>query len=49
MELGCEARVVATGGYAHLVADDIPAIEVINPDLSLVGLHLIYEMNKMGE
>ncbi len=49
MELGCEARVVATGGYVHLVADDIESIEVINADLSLVGLRLIYEMNKIGE
>ena len=49
MELGCEARVVATGGYVHLVADDIEAIEVINANLSLVGLRLIYEMNMIGE
>lgn len=49
MELGCEARVVATGGYAHLLAGDIPVIEVINPDLSLVGLRLIFEMNKIEE
>jgi type III pantothenate kinase len=49
MELGCKARVVATGGYVHLVAGDVESIEVINADLSLVGLRLIYEMNKIGE
>ena len=46
-ELGAEAKVVATGGYAYPLADEIPAIEIINPDLSLIGLHLIYEMNKI--
>ncbi len=47
-ELGCKAKVVATGGYAHL-AKEVPAVEVVNPDLSLIGLRLIYEMNKMEE
>jgi len=45
-ELGSKARVVATGGQAHLVAEGIPAIDVVNPDLTLIGLRLIYEMNK---
>jgi type III pantothenate kinase len=49
MELGCKARVVATGGYVNLVASDVEPIEVINADLSLVGLRLIYEMNNIGE
>jgi type III pantothenate kinase len=44
-ELGSKAKVVATGGYAYL-AREIPAIDIINPDLSLTGLYLIYEMNK---
>lgn len=46
-ELGSEAKVVATGGYAYPLAKEIPEIEIINPDLSLIGLHLIYEMNKI--
>lgn len=45
-ELGRKAKVIATGGQAHLLAHEIPAIEIINPDLTLVGLRLIYEMNK---
>jgi type III pantothenate kinase len=45
-ELGSKARVVATGGQAHLLADQTPAIELVNPDLTLVGLRLIYEMNQ---
>ena len=45
-ELGGEVKVVATGGYAELLARETPLIEVVNPDLTLEGLRLIYEMNK---
>jgi type III pantothenate kinase len=45
-ELGTKAKVVATGGQAYFLAQEIPAIEVVNPDLTLIGLRLIYEMNK---
>jgi hypothetical protein len=29
-----------------LLAGQTPAIELVNPDLTLVGLRLIYEMNQ---
>ncbi|GBD12299.1 Type III pantothenate kinase [bacterium HR24] len=45
-ELGADAKVVATGGYAHLIAAETRAIDHVNPDLTLVGLRLIYEMNR---
>jgi type III pantothenate kinase len=45
-ELGGKAKVVATGGQVHFLAGEIPTIDVINPDLTLIGLRLIYEMNK---
>jgi type III pantothenate kinase len=45
-ELESEAKVVATGGQAYPFAEEIPAIDLINPDLTLIGLRLIYEMNK---
>jgi len=45
-ELGVKAKVVATGGYAELLAKETSAIEEVNPDLTLVGLRIIYEMNK---
>jgi type III pantothenate kinase len=45
-ELGSKAKVVATGGQAYFLAQEIPAIEIVNPDLTLIGLRLIYEMNK---
>ncbi len=46
-ELGSKAKVVATGGYVYPLAKEIPAIEIINPDLPLIGLRLVYEMNKL--
>ena len=45
-ELGDKAKVVATGGYAELLAKETRIIDVVNPDLTLVGLRLIYDMNK---
>ena len=44
-ELGSKAKVVATGGQAHSIAKEIPTIDAINPDLTLIGLRLIYELN----
>ena len=44
-ELGAKAIVVATGGYAKLLAQETQVIEVVNSDLTLVGLRLIHEMN----
>jgi len=46
-ELGEKARVVATGGYSGLIARETVVIDEVNPDLTLVGLRLIYLMNKV--
>ncbi len=45
-ELGEKAMVVATGGYADLVARETEVIDKVNPDLTLIGLRLINKMNK---
>jgi len=45
-ELGGRARVVATGGLAELIAAETDVIEVVEPDLTLIGLRMIYEMNQ---
>lgn len=45
-ELGGKTKVVATGGYSKLLAQETSVIDVVNPDLTLIGLHLIYQMNK---
>lgn len=45
-ELGSKMKVVATGGQAYPFAEEITAIDVVNPNLTLIGLRLVYEMNK---
>lgn len=44
-ELGEKAKVVATGGYAELIAKETTIIDEVNPNLTLIGLRLIYLMN----
>jgi type III pantothenate kinase len=45
-ELKEKAKVIATGGYASLVAKETKVFDEINPSLTLIGLRLIYQMNK---
>lgn len=45
-ELGEEATVVATGGLAEVMAEQTSVFDNINPDLTLIGLQAIYELNK---
>jgi type III pantothenate kinase len=44
-ELNGNPKVIATGGLAGLIARETDCIDVINGDLTLTGLRLIYEMN----
>jgi type III pantothenate kinase len=46
-ELGQEAKVIATGGLAEIVARETPVIQIISPWLTLDGLRLIWEMNTL--
>lgn len=43
-EAGMEAQVVATGGLAKLIAGDSRMITVVEPNLALEGLAMIYRM-----
>lgn len=45
-ELGLQARVVATGGHAELMAGISRTIDRVDPWLTLDGLRLIYERNR---
>jgi type III pantothenate kinase len=38
-------RVIATGGYAELIAAGLPEIDVVRPNLTLEGLRIIGELN----
>jgi type III pantothenate kinase len=44
-ELSPEAKVVATGGLAELVAPETRSIKEVKPHLTLEGLRLLFEIN----
>jgi len=45
-ELGGQAKVVATGGWAELIAAETSVIDVVDPNLTLTGLRILYELNR---
>ena len=45
-ELGGGSNVIATGGLAYVVEKEVGTFDAINPELTLVGLRLVYEMNR---
>lgn len=45
-ELGEKAQVVATGGFSSIIAKETPVFDIIEPNLVLIGLRLIYSMNR---
>jgi type III pantothenate kinase len=45
-ELGGEAKVIGTGGYANIIARETNIIDVIDADLTLKGLRIVFEMNR---
>ncbi len=45
-ELDEKAKVIAAGGFASIIAQATNIIDIINPDLTLIGLQIIYEMNR---
>lgn len=45
-ELGADAKVIATGGLAPVIARETTVIEFVDPDLTLQGLRMIYELNR---
>ena len=45
-ELEAEARAIATGGLADLVAPHSRTIESVDPFLTLDGLRIVWELNR---
>ncbi|MQF82885.1 type III pantothenate kinase [SAR202 cluster bacterium AD-802-E10_MRT_200m] len=44
-ELGHDAKVIATGGLAPLIAKETDIFHEVNQDLTLIGLRMMYHMN----
>lgn len=44
-ELGEKPRVIGTGGHVETIAAETPAIEIVDPNLTLRGLRLLAELN----
>lgn len=45
-EHGEQMKIIATGGMAHLFAEECKSIEEVEPDLTIIGLKNIYKINK---
>lgn len=45
-ELGGDPKVIATGGLAGVIAKEAPVFDAVEPDLTLEGLRIIYELNR---
>lgn len=45
-ELGEKTTVIATGGYAEILAKETKAIDEVNPNLTLYGVKVIHDMNR---
>ena len=43
---GSETRVIATGGLADVLSEATTSIQFVSPDLTLIGLRLIWERNQ---
>ncbi len=43
---GRKVIVIATGGYAHLIAKKLPEIDAVHPHLTLEGLRIVGNLNR---
>jgi type III pantothenate kinase len=48
-ELGGNAKVIATGGMSALIGPETGVIDAIEPYLALIGLRLLYQLNRGGK
>jgi len=47
-EIGAAAKVIATGGLAQVMSGVCRTIDVVDTELTLYGLKLIYDRNRAG-
>jgi type III pantothenate kinase len=43
--MGCNPKVIATGGLARLIAQETDEIDEVNSLLTLTGLNILYHKN----
>ncbi|MBI3091606.1 MAG: type III pantothenate kinase [Candidatus Tectomicrobia bacterium] len=48
-ELRADTTVIATGGLARIIAEESEVIQIVDPNLTIDGLRLIYERNRSAE
>ena len=46
-EMGGSPKVIATGGLAGIIAREVDVFDAVSPDLTLIGLRIIHEMNQL--
>ncbi len=47
-ELGGHATTIATGGWAELIVDECPCFDHLDPLLTLEGLRIIHDRNRVS-
>ncbi len=45
-DMGRNAKVIATGGLARLIAPNTDCIDIVDPNLTLDGVRMVYELNR---
>lgn len=45
-EFSTSSKVIATGGLAEMIAGECRSIDIVNPELTLQGLQILYERNQ---
>jgi type III pantothenate kinase len=48
-ELEGETKVIATGGFCSVIAEEVPAIQYVDKNLTLKGLRMMYDLNPSNE
>jgi type III pantothenate kinase len=48
-KLGKHSKVIATGGLSGIIASGTKSIDIVDPDLTLKGLNIIYRDKVKGK
>ena len=48
-ELGSNAKIIATGGLADIISKELNLFDIIDHNLTLNGLQILYKLNSTQE